>query len=508
MSEPLLQVRDLSVQLCSNRQVILDRVSFELAEGEAAGLLGESGAGKTTLALTLVRLLSPEFRIASGSVQFQGIDLLKADDRGLRGIRGSQLSIIFQEPDIALNPVMTAGEQIAEVFRAHTGLNRQECRKQARSMLCTVELPEARMYSAYPHQLSGGQRQRIVIAQALACKPKLLIADEPTSALDAVTQAEILALIQGLKRQFQLAVLFITHDPALLNGLADRVIVMKAGRIAENRSLRSGRDTFDSELKPPAARSKHAAEAEAVPLIRAEHVSKSYLQGRWPGKKSRVVALQDVSLTIFPGSSVALAGESGSGKSTVARCLARLEEPDRGEIWFRGKNLRTLQSTELFDVRRQIQLIFQSSASAMNPLFSAAEVVGEPLRIQERISKKERRERAVAMMERVGLSSCWADRSPVYFSGGERQRLAIARALILRPSLLILDEALSGLDVPIQWQIVNLLLDLQASFALSYLYISHDLRMAGYIAERIAIMHRGRIVESGENALSAAQGSV
>jgi peptide/nickel transport system ATP-binding protein len=503
----LLQVQDLRLQFRRSSSPAVDGISFSLQPGEAIGVLGESGAGKTTLARAILRLLPPGCQVINGSIRFGETEILQAHEKDLQKIRGAQISSISQEPELALNPVISVGEQIAEVIRAHFPYKRRSLRQEVLSMLEAVGLSPQRFYSAYPHQLSGGQRQRVVIAQALVCKPKLLIADEPTSALDNVLQAEILDLLRQLRDRLQLALVFITHNPALLNGLTDRVLVMCAGRIVEEggfeqiywRPRHSFTQTLLKAIPPlPSESAAGPAVQQTKPVMEARHLRKAYLRGGWRSStKTHVLALADVSLQIDPGSTLALAGRSGSGKSTLARCLARLEDPDSGEILWKGQDLLKLSRSELVSARRRVQLVFQHSATAMNPLLPVAESVGEPLRMQNGVAKKERRERALAAMEQVGISPQWADRRPLEFSGGQRQRLALARALTLEPDLLILDEALAGLDLSAQAQIVDLLKQLQASRPLAYLFITHDLRMAAHLAGTIAVMKEGRIVEFG-----------
>ncbi len=509
--ESLLQVRNLTIGYRGRDAVerrALDDLSFELGSGETLGLLGQSGCGKTTLALALLRLLPRTARVLSGSIHFRGRDILHADERTLQAIRGAEASIVFQEPAMSLNPVMRVGDQIAEVARAHSNANRRTHREDAELALAAVHLAGTRMYTAYPHQLSSGQRQRIAIAQALVCKPAFLIADEPTSALDNTTQKGILDLLKELKQRLQIALLFITHNPALLAGFADRLLIMSEGRFVEEgspaRIRENPKHSYTRELfrsTPPflAARTPmFRAPGQATPIVKVLHLRKRYVQGRWYSRnRFQVAALDDISLTIPMCSTLALVGESGAGKSTLGRCLCRLEEPDSGEIWFEEKNLLALAPQELFALRRNIQFIFQDSATAMNPRFSLLDIVEEPLRLQSDDSWKIRRQQALAMMERVGISPQWANRSPFELSGGQRQRLAIARALVLRPRLLILDEALSSLDLPIQMQIMDLLLGLQTSLSLTYLFITHDLPLAVYMADQIAVLQEGRMVESG-----------
>lgn len=504
MPQPLLQVEDLTLQFCSSSPAAVEGVSFSLHPGEAIGLLGESGAGKTTLARALLGLYPPACRVVKGSVRFRGWEILRANERELQKIRGSQISLISQEPELALNPVIPIGKQVEEVIRAHSAGKRRFCREEACSALALAGLGDDWIYSAYPHQLSGGQRQRASIAQALACKPALLVADEPTSSLDNVIQAEILDLLKQWRGRFQLALVFITHNPALLSGLADRVAVMHASRIVEEGAFEQiywrPRHPFTKKLLnaiPPLQKATSCASGNQQPsLLKIRNLRKTYTRGGWrPSTRSHVVALDNIHLDIPFCTTLALVGKSGSGKSTLGRCLARLEPADSGEILWQGKNLLTLSRSELVPVRRRIQLVFQHSATAMNPHLTAAEVVAEPLRIRGEVSKKERRQRALAAMEQVGISSQWANRRPLQFSGGQKQRLAIARALILKPDLLILDEALAGLDPSTQAQIADLLRTLQASLSLSYLFISHDLHMAAHLANTIAVMQDGKIVE-------------
>jgi peptide/nickel transport system ATP-binding protein len=527
MTEPLLQVRDLIVHLRFPSAVVLDRVGFDLGVGETIGILGESGAGKTTLAKALLRLLPPDCWQLKGSIRFRGSEILHANQRELRKVRGAQISLISQEPELALNPVMSLGKQADEVLRAHSSLDRRCRREEVDSILAAVGLPERHIARAYPHELSGGQRQRAAIALSLISKPSLLIADEPTSALDNLTQAAVLDLLKRIRDHFRLALLFITHNPALLNGLADRVLVMRGGRIIEagalpqtfwepnhpytQELLKSIPPMPDQRQSPPEPLILTAellkmdvgtdrSAARPLPILEVQHLRKQYLRGPWLSAKTRVTALEDVNLSVWPRSTLALVGKSGAGKSTLGRCVALLEEADSGHIRFQGRDVLALRRNELAAIRRDIQFVFQQSATAMNPGFKASEVVAEPLRIEGSTSKNECRKQALASLEKVGIAARWADRPPLEFSGGQRQRIAIARALILKPKLLVLDEAFSGLDVCTQMQIADMLIDLQASQAVSYLFISHDLRMAAYLADTIAVIEHGRIVEIGSAA--------
>ena len=482
-------------------------VSFEVAPGEALGVLGESGCGKTTTALAILGILPKTARVG-GRIRFRGRDLFSLSEREIQKARGFEISMIFQEPAMMLSPVKRAGDQVAEVIRAHSRKNWRACRTDALARLAEVGFQSAaRVYSSYPHQLSGGERQRVAIAQALACRPALVIADEPTASLDLTTQAEILDLLRDLKEHLGIALLVISHDPGVLAKLAARVMVMQSGELVEEGTREQVLDRpqnaytcslLGARAEPALSATKRPLRHEE-PLVSVRGLSKRYQQRRRLTTFG-IQALDHVDLEIPYGSTVALMGESGSGKSTLAWCLARLLQPDAGEIRFAGQDLLKMPRRELAAVRRKIQLIFQDSAQALNPRFSAAEVVSEPLDIQALGTKAERRARALELMEQVGLSAAWAGRSPFQFSGGQRQRLAIARALTLQPSLLVLDEALTGLDRPIHEEIIDLLVELQAAHGLTYLYISHDLKLVERLADEVVVMHKGRIVERGGTA--------
>jgi ABC-type glutathione transport system ATPase component len=506
---PLLEVRDLTVEYAGREgraTTPVNGVSFDVHRGEIVGLLGESGSGKTTLALSLLGLLPRGAAIAGGSVRFRGAELLDLGEKHLQKIRGSGISMIFQEPGISLNPVLRVGEQVADVLRAHRHSSQARIRREAEAVMKEVQLPQgdlARIWDAYPHQLSGGQRQRVAIALALACRPSLVIADEPTASLDATVQAEVLDVLKELNQRLQMSILLISHNPAVLATMAQRLLVMRQGRMVEQGSLariyqRPASPYTQSLLEAAQQRKPESVTAgENAPLVEVRELSKRYAQWQW--FTPRVVrALDGVNLTIRGGETLALVGESGSGKTTLARCLACLEDPSAGEIVFEGRNVRGLSPQQSFELRQQIQLIFQDAASSLNPRFTAVEAVAEPLVILRRgRTRAERRQRALELMRQVGLAPEWGGRSPLEFSGGQRQRLAIARALAVEPRLLILDEALSGLDLPVQEQILGLLSELQEVHALTYLYIAHDLTLVERIAERVAVMKAGRIVEEG-----------
>jgi len=471
-------------------------VDLEVAPGQTVGVLGESGSGKSSLALALMRLLPRNARIASGSIEYRGANLAEFTSKQLRKMRGAEVALISQEPALALNPVLTLGTQIKDVLKAHSTLDRAQLAARSKEILCEMgfEDPE-RILRAYPHQLSGGQRQRVAIAQALVCRPQLLIADEPLSSLDAATQAEIVDLLQRLKREMGLAMVFVTHNAGVLWSLADLIVVMREGAVLARGSMdelqRSPDPYVQSVLFPEksvlmAPREKAPA-ALAQPLLEVRNLSKKFIQRHiLSRKKFMVQSLEAVDLALPEGTTTAVLGRSGSGKSTLARCIAGFETPDSGEILLEGRKQQ---------LTRTVQMIFQDAATSLNPRFTARQVVAEPLEIARWKTELDRMARALELMEEVGLDSASAGRLAGEFSGGQRQRLALARALAAEPKLLIMDEALSGLDVPLQAQMVRLLMDLQARHGLTYLYISHDLNFISLFVQEIIVMEAGQIVE-------------
>lgn len=481
----LLEVRDLTVRYggTGNPRPVVCGLNFEISAGEVVGIQGRSGCGKTSAALALLRLLPPDAGI-TGSAMFRGNDLLTLRGSELRKIRGREISIIYQEPALALNPVMRIGDQVAEVLRAHTSHNSSECGKRARQMLESVRLSATRFYGAYPHELSGGERHRVVLAQALACRPALVIADEPTSGLDAALKSEILDLIDNLRTEFEAAFLLISHDRNVIDRLADRTIDLSNGnKQAFNLSVQSWKPSVEDMR-------------ERAPLISVRNLSKWYRpRGLFNGRRTEKHALDAVDLNIPHGSLVALVGPSGSGKSTLARCLALLEEADAGEIQFQQKNLLDLTAHERREYRPLLQYVAQDPAAALNPRLSAGETIEEPLLIQGQGSSETRRKRAEELMQQVGLDPATAKRSCHEFSGGQKQRLAIARALALEPKLLIFDESLSGLDPETQAGIVSLILSLKHTLGIAQLLVSHDLDLVAAVADSVAVMQNGRIVE-------------
>ena len=530
---PLARIDNLRVSFHTDagETAAVRDVSFEIAPGETLAIVGESGSGKSVTSLTLMRLVGFDGgQITGGQILFdagQGpVDLGKLSQNQMRGLRGARIGMIFQEPSTALNPVFTIGFQLTEGLRKHRRLSRAAARARALELLQEVRLSEpARRLAQYPHELSGGMRQRVMIAMALACEPRLLIADEPTTALDVTTQAEILALIDRLRRDHGTAVLFITHDMGVVAQVADRVVVLKEGEKVEEGPVSQ---VFSAPAHPYTQRllaavprlgdmrgkpgpEPFALDAEEPPrpvpgqgaeLMRVEHLTTRFpvTGGLLRRTVGHVHAVEDVSFTINAGQTLALVGESGCGKSTVGRSLLRLVEPQSGRIILDGQDITALPSADLRRARAQMQMIFQDPYGSLNPVLRLAEQVAEPLRNFTSQTKAQRTDRVTALFDRVGLPRSYLDRYPHELSGGQRQRVAIARALALNPKLIVADEAVSALDVSVQAQVLNLLMELQAELGLSYLFISHDMAVVERVSHHVAVMFAGRIVERGPRA--------
>jgi peptide/nickel transport system ATP-binding protein len=505
---PVLAIQGLTVALPdgSDRASAVEDIALTVGPGEIVCVVGESGSGKSVTAQAVMGLLPRELQATAGQVLLRGEDVLKATPARLRALRGTRMAMIFQEPMTALNPVMRLGEQIAEVLEIHTELSAPDRRRRVLDIMRGVHLPEPeRLIDAYPHQVSGGQRQRIMIAAALVLDPALLIADEPTTALDVTTQAQILQLIRELQERRGTGVLFITHDFGVVAEIAHRVVVMQAGRVVETGAtsevLRRPQSVYTRmligsvpSLKPPA----RAPKAGSVALATVG-LSKTYRSGSllFPGRV--VKAAEAVDIQVRRGETVGIVGESGSGKSTVARCIARLIEPTAGAIRIGGLDVAHLSQGRLRPHRRHVQIVFQDPYRSLNPRRTVgASVVEGPMNFG--VDEAEARKRASRLMSLVGLSPDALDRYPHQFSGGQRQRIAIARALAMEPHLLIADEAVSALDVSVQAQVLKLLDDVRQRFDLAVLFITHDLRVAAQICDRIAVMQAGVVVEQGATA--------
>ena len=502
----VLSLRDVSIALPSgaDRPYAAEHISFDVNAGEIVCLLGESGSGKSVISFSVMGLLPDNVQVVRGEILLDGVNLLKLSREQLRAIRGDDVAMIFQEPMTALNPVMTCGDQLDELLAEHTELSANERKAKTLAMFESVKLPEPdRIYASYPHQLSGGQRQRIMIAMALILEPKLLIADEPTTALDVTTQAEVLALIKTLQRERGTAVLFITHDMGVVAEIADRVIVLQHGKQVEagekEQVLRFPREAYTQMLiasvpgiEPPSARQTHAGNA----LLSVRELGKTYTSGGWFQKKRVTEAAKAVTLDLHPGETVGIVGESGSGKSTVARCITRLIDPTTGVMRLGETRLDGVTRDSLKLARKRIQIIFQDPYRSLDPRQRVGDAIIEgPLNFG--LSRESAMARARELMSLVRLSPDVLSRYPNEFSGGQRQRISIARALALDPEVLICDEAVSALDVSVQAQVLKLLEEIQAKLNLAILFITHDLRVAAQICDRVLVMQKGVVVEQG-----------
>ncbi|MET0905644.1 MAG: ABC transporter ATP-binding protein [Tardiphaga sp.] len=485
---------------------ILDGITLQVREGETLCVVGESGSGKSVTSLATMGLLPRDsLKAIGGSIKLVGEDVLQASDGRLRDLRATTMAMIFQEPMTALNPVIPVGNQIDEVLRTHTNLGGAARRAKILEMMEQVRLPDVkRIFGSYPHRLSGGQRQRIMIAMALVLEPKLLIADEPTTALDVTTQAQILKLIRDLQKDHGTAVLFITHDMGVVADIADRVAVMRQGRLVETGELKQilrhpqmdyTRNLLSSvpSLVPRAAR----AEAGFNPVVlEANELGKVYRERSFIGKPREVHAAKDVTLTLRKGRTLGIVGESGSGKSTVARCIVRLIDPTSGGIRLAGREISGLSRHALQPHRKKIQIVFQDPYRSLNPRITIGESIIEGP-INYGMKRSAAMARARELLELVDLPADAVSRYPHQFSGGQRQRIAIARALALDPEVLVADEAVSALDVSVQAQVLKLLDDIQTRLGIAILFITHDLRVAAQICDEVAVMQHGRVVEQG-----------
>ena len=501
----VLEVRDLNVRFQQDSAVIhgVRGVSFTVGKGETVALVGESGSGKSVTALSTVKLL-PDSAAVTGSVLYQGKEMLGASEATLRGVRGNDISFIFQEPMTSLNPLHSVERQIAESLSLHQGLTGAPARKRVLELLEKVGIrdAESRM-TAYPHELSGGQRQRVMIAMALANSPELLIADEPTTALDVTIQAQILDLLAELKRSEGLSLLFITHDLNIVRRIADRVCVMQAGEIVEQGPTAAifANPRHDYTKKLLAAEAK--GQPRPVPATAATVLQTVGLRVWFPITRGvlrktvgHVKAVNDANLTVRAGETLAVVGESGSGKTTLALAILRLVHAT-GKVTFMGRDLSTIQGRALRALRRDMQVVFQDPFGSLSPRMTAEDIIAEGLGVHGVEPGRNRRDMVAEIMGEVGLDPATMGRYPHEFSGGQKQRIAIARAMILRPKLVVLDEPTSALDMTVQVQIVELLRDLQDRHGLAYVFISHDLRVVRALAHNVMVMQQGDVVEAG-----------
>jgi microcin C transport system ATP-binding protein len=510
-AEPLLSIRDLSIAFRSGGRETLavDRVSFDIAKGETLALVGESGSGKSVTALSILRLLPyPAAHHPSGSIDFDGRDLLRLSEREMRKVRGDDITIVFQEPMTSLNPLHTIEKQIGEILLLHRGLTGAPARARTLEVLTQVGIPDPQTrLKSYPHQLSGGQRQRVMIAMALANEPDLFIADEPTTALDVTVQAQIIALLKDIQSRLHMSLLFITHDLGIVRKIAQRVCVMKDGKIVEHgaveRVFTSPEHPYTRALLEAEPRPDPAPPLPDAPVLLKTDQLKVWFpitRGLMRKTVGHVKACDGLSIELRKGETLGVVGESGSGKSTLGRAILRLISSE-GLIAFMGRDLQGLRFKEMRPFRRDMQIVFQDPYGSLSPRMSVADIIKEGLKVhQPDMPDRQRDERVVQALRDVGLNPDTRFRFPHEFSGGQRQRIAVARAVVLEPTFIVLDEPTSALDMIIQAQMVDLLRDLQKRHNLTYLFISHDLRVVAALASRLLVMRHGLVVEAGDAA--------
>lgn len=515
---------------------VVHQLSYELYENEILGIVGESGSGKSVSSLAIIGLLPKGIsQISEGAIVLEGNDLTTVSENKFQQIRGKEIAMIFQEPMSSLNPSMKCGPQVAEILHQHTSLTSKEIKQEVLSLFEKVKLPNPEeLYSKYPHQISGGQKQRVMIAMAIACKPKILIADEPTTALDVTVQKEIIQLLKELQAETKMSILFISHDLSLISEIANRVLVMYKGEIVEQglaktifekpqhkytQALIASRPSLDFRLKrlptiqdfleekriddvvsETERKEKHLKMYAQSPLLEIKNIEKEYFStmGLF-GKKVGFKAVQDVSFKIYEGETVGLVGESGCGKSTLGNAILQLDKATSGQIIYKGKDITNLDKSELLKLRKEIQIIFQDPYSSLNPRIPVGKAIMEPMQVHGLFSNdKERKAKAIEILERVGLGEAFFNRYPHEFSGGQRQRIGIARTIALQPKLIVCDESVSALDISVQAQVLNLLNELKENFGFTYIFISHDLAVVKYMSDQVIVMNKGKIEEMAD----------
>lgn len=525
----MLNIKNLSIAFAPSHHAVVKNLSLSVAKSETLAIVGESGSGKSVTSLALLGLLAPNAIIQNGEINIEGKNVLAFENDDWLDFRGEQVSMIFQEPMTALNPSLKCGEQAMEPLLNHSDLKRAEVKKEILSLFEKVKLPEPeRVFNAYPHQLSGGQRQRVMIAMAISCKPKLLIADEPTTALDVTVQKEILDLLQDLQKETGMSMLFISHDLGVVKHLAHKILVMFRGEtmdygpakdVLENptsaytKGLLSCKPPLDAKpFRLPIVQDflddtvKHYNEKTPIDFSTKNELLSIKNVAKWFGgsssffkKSAGTQVLKDVTLNVFEGEVLGLVGESGCGKSTLGKCIVGLEKPEAGEIYYKGKDLLKLSKSQHHKLRKEVQIIFQDPFSSLNPKQKIGDILLEPMAVHKiESTKKACLDRVTSLLEKVGLTKESADKYPHEFSGGQRQRIGIARALALKPKLIICDESVSALDVSVQAQVLNLLNDLKDEFGFTYIFISHDLSVVHYMSDHLAVLNKGKIVEYGE----------
>ncbi len=531
--KPLLAVDSLTIKV--GDASLVNNLSFELFKGKTLGIVGESGSGKSLTSLAIMGLLSKALS-STGTIIYKGKNVLKFTEADFLKIRGNEISMIFQEPMTALNPTMKCGRQVVEIILRHLDVSKSEAHDRVIELFKKVELPRSGIiFESYPHQISGGQKQRVMIAMAIACKPKILIADEPTTALDATVQGGILRLLNELRDEYGMGMIFISHDLGVVKNVADDILVMYQGKTMEygpsnqiftnpqnpyTKGLLACRPTPQTsferlpmvgdfmkgirpklKLRTREGRERQlAALLEAKPLLRIKDVNKVFGGGKGLFKKAdEVQALSAVELSLYQGETLGLVGESGSGKTTLGRILCGLEKASSGAIFYKNKDITNLNGAGWRKLHKEVQIIFQDPFSSLNPRIKVGEVLMEVMKVQTGLSKKQRKSKSMELLEKVGLKADYFNRYPHEFSGGQRQRIGIARALAVNPKFIVCDESVSALDVSVQAQILNLLNDLKDEFGFTYLFISHDLAVVKYFADRIVVMKDGHLVEEGQS---------
>lgn len=528
----MLQVRNLTVKFLSEKDEneVVKKISFNLKENKILGIVGESGSGKSVTSLAVLGLL-PKNTIQEGTIFFDEKNLLTISDKEFQQIRGNKIAMIFQEPMSSLNPTLTCGSQVAEVLKQHTGLNKKEIYQEVISLFQKVKLPlPDRIFNSYPHQISGGQKQRVMIAIAIACKPDLLIADEPTTALDVTVQKEIILLLKELQKENKMSILLISHDLSLVSEIADNVIILFKGKIVEKgittdifhspqhnytkglinskpnlnqrlKKLPTVEDFIKNKISTDVYTKKerdayHRKIYELEPLLEIVDLKKYFNTSVGFTKKSFIKAVDAISFKLYEGETLGLVGESGCGKTTLGRAIMQLEKITSGKIFYKGRDITHLSKTALQNLRKEIQIIFQDPFSSLNPRISIGNAILEPMNVHGVLSNdKERKTYVIELLKKVGLEEEHFNKYPHEFSGGQRQRIGIARAIALKPKIIICDESVSALDVSVQAQVLNLLNELKSTFNFSYIFISHDLSVVKYMSDQLVVMNKGKIEE-------------
>ena len=538
MMNHLITIKNLSISFFSDSEEnrVVEEVSFDLNTNEILGIVGESGSGKSVSSLAILGLLPKNNCEISGSILFEDTELLNCSEKDFRSIRGNKISMIFQEPMSSLNPSLTCGFQVQEIILNHFNVSKKEAKKQVIELFKKVKLPRTEtIFNQYPHQISGGQKQRVMIAMAIACKPKVLIADEPTTALDVTVQKEIIQLLKELQSETGMSIIFISHDLALVSEIADKVVVMYQGKIVEQgnsksifknpkelytKALINSKPSLDVRLKKLPTVEDYISDKintevysdiereetleeiyKEEPILVVKNLKKYFIsEKKWfSNKQSTVKAVNDVSFEIYKGETVGLVGESGCGKTTLGRTILGLEEVTDGEIIYKGKDISKLSKKEFKELRKEIQIIFQDPFSSLNPRIPVGKAILEPMKVHKILnSDAERKEYVFILLEKVGLEKEHFYRYPHEFSGGQRQRIGIARTIALKPKLIICDESVSALDVSVQAQVLNLLNELKYEYDFTYIFISHDLSVVKYMSDQLLVMNNGQIEEKGD----------